>query len=468
MSSSSPIGRIAAILALVGALVVVLLLLLGGGSTYKVTAEFQNASQLVKGNSVTVAGVPVGKVGKIDLANDGQAEVELKIDDAGYSPLKSGTIATVRSQSLSGIANRYVELTMPAADKSGEEIKSGGTISQVDTVSEVDLDELFNTLDPETVAGLQGVIKGFAKSSDGVGAQANQGFYYFNPFLSTSRRVFGELNRDQSALESLIVDGASLTSTLAERSDEINTLVDGGQKTLSATGRQSEALASAVGQLPDFMRQFNTTAFNLRAALDDVDPLIDASKPVVRKLKPFTRNLRGFARDAVPAITDLDAIVAKPGPDNDLTELTQLQTPLGQIASGPVQRNGSSREGAFPAAARATTGDGLTQLSFLRPYVTVEGVSGWFDDFGHSGVYDANGGIARIAPPANLFTLSPGGVPNISPGSIIDQTNLDAIPGLDVGNNARCPGSGERGQTTDQLTYGGTIDCDPSQVPTGP
>jgi phospholipid/cholesterol/gamma-HCH transport system substrate-binding protein len=467
LSSSSPVGRIAAILALVGALVVVLLLLLGGGDTYKVTGHFQNASQLVKGNNVTVAGVSVGKVADIKLGDDGEALVEMDIKDSDYTPLKQGTTATVRSQSLSGVANRYVDLSLPPADKTGGQIDSGGEIDQQNTVSEVDLDQLFNTLDKPTIAGLQGVIKGFARSYDGVGAQANQGFYYFNPFLSTSRRVFGELNRDQPALESLIVDGASLTSALAAKSGDIDTLVNGGQKTLQAIGSQNRQLASAIGQLPDFMRQFNTTSFNLRAALDDVDPLINASKPVVKELKPFTKNLRGFAHGAVPAVDDLDHIVSKPGTDNDLTELTQLLTPVGQIASGPVDRNGASRPGALPAAASALK-DGLPQLSFLRPYVTVEGVSGWFDDFGHSGVYDANGGVARIVPAANLFTLGLNGLPNISLGSILNQDDLSAIPGLDVGNNARCPGSNERGSTDAQLTYNGTIDCDPNQVPPGP
>src|SRR5262249_33065329 len=153
---------------------------------------------------------------------------------------------------------------------------------------------------------------------------------------------------------------------------DIDKLVDGGSKALGAVGRQNQRLASAVGQLPDFMRQFNTTSFNLRAALNDVDPLIKASRPVVKELKPFSKNLRGFAKDAVPAVTQLDSLVAKPGSDNDLTELTQLLTPLGQIASGPVDRNGATREGALPAAGRALH-DSLPALSFLRPYVTVEG-----------------------------------------------------------------------------------------------
>ena len=51
----------------------------------------------------------------------------------------------------------------------------------------------------------------------GVGPQANRGLKYLNPFLSTSRRVFGELNSDQRAFEHLIVDTSQLSGALAER-----------------------------------------------------------------------------------------------------------------------------------------------------------------------------------------------------------------------------------------------------------
>ena len=152
------------------------------------------------------------------------------------------------------------------------------------------------------------MIKGFARSYDGVGAKANQGFYYLNPFLSTSRRVFGELNSDQAEPR-----GPGRRLRLAhldarrEAPRDIESLVGEPERDAGHDRRRSRpSLASAVGQLPDFMRQFNTTAVNLRAALDDVDPLIDATRPVARKLQPFAKRLRGFARDAVPTVKGLD------------------------------------------------------------------------------------------------------------------------------------------------------------------
>ncbi len=476
MPTSSVVGRFAAIFALIGAVAVVLLLVVGGGSTYTVTASFQNASQLVTGNNVTVAGVPVGSVKQISLSDDGQALVKLEISDSAYAPLPAGTHATVRSQSLSGIANRYVDLALPTNDTS-QRISSGGEITQADTTSEVDLDQLFNTLDKPTVSHLQQVIRGFARAYDGVGAKANRGFHYLNPFLSTSRRVFAELNSDQANLSGLVVDGASLMDTLDQKSPEISSLVSNLDGMLGTIGDEQSSLASAVSQLPDFMRQFNTTAVNLRAALDDVQPLIDATRPVARKLQPFAKRLRGFARGAVPTVKGLNGVINSPGQNNDLIELTRLQDPLARIGVGPVDRNGSSRPGALPASADSLK-NSLPQLSMLRSYSPE--LTGWFDDFGHSGFPDAFGGIGRISTTANTFSAGPpsAGVPcndvaeilKIPLGTSLCQTlsGSELTNALGIKDLRRCPGANERGLSEDQLTQGGTVDCDPTETPLGP
>ena len=158
MSKSSVIGRIAAIVALVIA-VVALVVMLSGGDDYEVTAEFENASQLVTGNQVVVGGVAVGSVSNIELGPSGQAEVTFSVDD-DYSPLRRGTVATVRSPSLSQIAGRQVQLTIPPDSEAGAPIPDGGTLSEQETVSAVDLDQLFNTLSPKTINDFKHVIEG--------------------------------------------------------------------------------------------------------------------------------------------------------------------------------------------------------------------------------------------------------------------------------------------------------------------
>ncbi len=459
--------RVAAVLALGCVVVLAVVLLLGfGGSSYTVTAQFQNASQIVKGNLVEVAGAKAGTVKNISLGDNGTAMVEMEITDE-YAPLSDATVATIRSQSLSGIANRYIQLDMPPGDAPGKPIPDGGELPLSQTVSEVDLDQLFNTLDTKTIGHFRQVIKGFARANAGVGPQTAQSYRYLNPFLSTSREVFAELTKDEDRFRHLIVDTSSLSGALAERAPDLEQFVSNSDVAFSAIASENQALADSIGQLPDFMRNFNTTAVNLRATLDDLDPLVAASKPVARKLPPLTNALRGFATDAVPTVRRLSAIVGKPGAGNDLTDLVALQPRLAKIAVGPVRRNGAVREGALKVGTQALTRS-LPQLAFLRPYVTIEGVSGWFDDFGHSGIYDANGGIGRISTTFNAFTFSVPGIPDLGGTPLTGPQQLAA--GLSTHNLRRCPGSNERnpGDNSTPFTDNGNLNCDTSEVPIGP
>src|SRR4051794_19170266 len=140
--SVSVAGRIAAVAAVVAAIVVVAVLLFAdGGGGYTVKVHFLNASQLVKGNLVEVGGTKAGSVQDIDITDDGQAVVTIKVDDA-YAPLRRGTRATIRQTSLSGIANRYVDLTLPATPRDGTklaEIEDGSVIGVDSTTTAVEL-----------------------------------------------------------------------------------------------------------------------------------------------------------------------------------------------------------------------------------------------------------------------------------------------------------------------------------------
>jgi phospholipid/cholesterol/gamma-HCH transport system substrate-binding protein len=484
------IGRVAALIALVVAVLAVVVLLGNGGDQYEVTAEFENAGQLVKGNEVVVGGTAAGTVKTIELGPQGQALVTFSVDEA-YAPLQRGTVATIRSPSLSQIAGRQIQLTLPVDSQGGDPIDDGGQLSEAETVSAVDLDQLFNTLSPATIKDFKHVIQGFEISYDGVGPQANRGLKYLNPFLSTSRRVFAELNSDQAAFENLIVDTSQLSGALAERAPDVSALVGNLNRMMNAIGDRRERLAQAIAMLPDFLRNANTTFVNLRAALDDVDPLVTASKPAARELRPFLAQLRAAAADAVPTVRDLDAIVKRPGEANDLVELTRIQPQLADKAIGSgapdcgrgpknaadlqTAADGDFTQGAFGEAVCSLDNSELN-LAFLRAY-TPELV-GWFDDFGHSGYIDAISGIGRISTSFNAFSLSaPGGLPNL----LDPLTPAELEAALDTGNTRRCPGGNERPVTdidpsddsvpfTDggALTDGVAGDCDPSQVLPGP
>jgi phospholipid/cholesterol/gamma-HCH transport system substrate-binding protein len=432
------------------------ILLLGGATDYVVKARFENASQLVKGNLVQVSGMPAGKVEDIRLTPDGQAELTLSIDDK-YAPLREGTIATVRMASLSGVANRYIDLRLPGAK--AQAIPDGGTIEQDSTTTAVDLDEIFDTLDEPTRKDLQRLIKGLDAQHARRGEQLNAGLLYLNPSLSSSSRLFRELNRDSKLLERFVVASSQLVTDLAERRDDVAGLVDNLATTTNAIGAEQQALATSVEQLPAFMRRANTTFLNLRAALDDLEPLVDDSKPVAKKLRPFLAELRPLARDARPTFRDLSQLLKQPGKGNDLIDLVKAQPALRDIAVNEVNENGKDRPGAFPASTKALE-EATPQVAHLRPY-TVD-LLGWFDDFSHSGTYDALGAASRVGIHASAFALLGGQLSPVPPALRDDA--LEAAVTTDQRN--RCPGGGDHKSEDGSRPWKPTPDfnCDPSQT----
>jgi phospholipid/cholesterol/gamma-HCH transport system substrate-binding protein len=437
---------VAGILFAAVAAVALLLLLLAAGGGYRVTAEFYDAGQLVEGNPVKVAGATVGSVEEVDVTSDGRAEVTFGVDDDEYAPLRQGTVAIVKQASLSGIANRFIDLHL--GPDGGAEIDDGGRIGPDRTRTAVELDEVFNLFTDDTRQAVKDLVEGSATSLRGRGEELRRGIHYLNPALSTGARLFAELSRDERLLERFLVDSSELVTALADRRDDLRGVVSNLGTTFGALGSQQDALAESIGLLPPFMRRANTTFVNLRAALDDVDPLVDASKPAVRRLGPFLDQARLFARDAEPTVTDLSRTIRSAGAANDLIELVRSFPPLARTALDPREINGAERRGAFPETVDALRA-GAPTIALGRPY-TPDFV-GWLDDFSTTGAYDAIGNLSR---------------------AWINISEPLYGPGPKVGQYRRCPGANEEpapdGSNVFSAEEQAALDCDGSQRSVGP
>jgi phospholipid/cholesterol/gamma-HCH transport system substrate-binding protein len=465
--NSSVIGRVAAIAAVAIAIVAVAVILLQGGSSYAVNAIFVNASQIVSGDLVEVSGSSIGTVSSISLTPNGQAELTLNITNKNYEPLRQGTQATVREASLSGIANRYVDLRLGPG--TGSPIANKGTIGTTETTSAVDLDQLFNTLDAPTRKGLQDVIQGSASEYAGQGKAAQAAWVYLNPAIASTSMLFREINKDTGKFTNFIVKSGNLVSDIATRRADLSGLVQHLASTTGALAGQHTALGQSIQELPPFMRLANTTFVNLRNALDDVTPLVDASKPVAPKLQKLLEQLKPLAQDSVPTVRDLANIVSRPGTNNDLTELTRLGVPLAAATVHNIQANGKLRPGAFPESTTALN-NSTPELATARPYAV--DLTGWFEGYTHPGTIDANGGSSRVAPIVGVGSVQNGTLNLLPPflNATLRQvlafgTGKPNSGGLlTFGQGDRCPGSMERGAV--YFPESG-FPCDPSQVPTG-
>ena len=459
------IGRLAALAAVVVALVAVAVIVLSGGTTYQVRAVFANASQIVSGDLVEVSGSQIGTVSKIALTPDGMAQLTLDITNKAYDPLPSGTQATVRELSLSGIASRYVDLRMGASN--APKIADNGVIPASNTTSEVDLDLIFDTLNGPTRKGLQDVFLGSAAQNKGKGKLEQAAFAYLNPAVAASSALFREINRNSGQFTNFLVKTGNLVTDVAQRSSDLSGLIQHLATTTGALAAQRTPLAQSLQRLPGFMRLANTTFVNLRSALNDLTPLVNTSKPVAPKLQKLLVQLRPLAYDSVPTVRDLSNIISRPGANNDLTELVRLGVPLAAATVRNVNVNGKVRPGAFPESTTSLN-QSTPELATARPYAV--DLTGWFEGYTHPGTVDANGSASRVAPVVGVGSISNGAL-NILPAfadpalrSILAFGTNGSGGLVTTGQGDRCPGSMERGAVYyPESGY----PCNPNEVPTG-
>jgi phospholipid/cholesterol/gamma-HCH transport system substrate-binding protein len=493
--NSSVIGRIAALAALAVAVVAVTVILLSGGSSYTVKAIFENASQLVSGDEVQVAGNPIGSVSKISLTPDGAAELTLTINNSQFVPLHQGTTAIIRQVSLSGIASRYVQLDLGPATK--PRIKDGGILPSSSTTSTVDLDEIFNTLNSATRKGLQDVFQGSASQYFGHAGEAQLAWQFLNPAIATASVLFRELNRNTNQFTRFITTSSHLVSDLSSRQGDLSGLVSHLSRTFTALANQHIALGQSLQRLPPFMRLTDTTFVNLRYALVDLTRLVNVTRPVAPKLQKLLQQLQPLAINAVPTVRSLSNVISKPGPANDLIELNRLAVPLAKATVGNVFADGKVRRGAFPVSTEALN-KAVPELAVGRPYAV--DLTGWFEGYSHPGVYDANGGVSRVAPVIGLGSVTgstPAPICTKLIQGILGKLGIKKCPigqglpllsnpaarlpfansVLTTGQGDRCPGSMERGPVDGSTSAGwapsGAVypesgfPCNPKEIPTG-
>jgi phospholipid/cholesterol/gamma-HCH transport system substrate-binding protein len=439
-----------AIAALAAAVIVLAIVFLSGGGGHKYTLIFQNAGQLVPDNQVLIGGSPAGTVESIGLTDNNLAEVKVEVEQE----LHEGTTAVIRATSLSGVANHYVSIS-PGPNNSPA-LADGATLGLSSTTTPVDIDQFFNTFPPPVRKGLSDFIRGNAAIYSGVGKQANDSYKYFGTALNRVTAFTRELNADQNLLSRFIVSSAKLTSAVAGRGEQLSSAVSNANTAFESIASQNEAFDQTLRELPPVLRQSNTTFVNLRAALDDLEPLVNTAKPATKELAPFLAELRPVFQKLVPFTHNLKLVVHRPGKGNDAADL---------LTTLPAVQKLTSK--AFPHSEAAISAF-QPNLNFIRAYTP-----DFFNALGKlgqvAGYYDGNGHYVRAATAAqNLFKYNAA------------TTELEPIkkeqqyePFESIHTHRRCPGGATQpaADGSNPFVGGGSVspsECNPADVPPGP
>ena len=426
--------------ALVVAVVALAIVALTSGPAYQVRLLFRDASGLVTGDSVLIGPSQVGSVQSIGLTPGGQAAVVIGLD-GDAAPLRRGTVARIVANGLAGIASHYITLQPAAAPAPA--IASGGTISESNTYSEVSLDQLFDTFNPLTRAGIRNLIRGQATSIAGRAADANRTLQYLDPALASTSQVTAELSRYEGQFDELLVKGSLAMQALASRSQQLTSLVSNTEQATGAIAQQSTALADSLALLPGTLSKSTATFAGLRRTLDALDPVVAAATPGARELPQLTTELDRFATTAGPTATALTSLIRS---DPGLVTLLRATPPLAAAAATAV-----------PALVTAMNAS-QPQLDYLRYYTP--DVVGALTNLGQAGAYfDANGHYLRTQPFFGAFGLS-------AANQLTSRPPSQRYHGLQV-VHGRCPGAAVQ-PAPDHSAPRHVPGCRPSSTPPGP
>ncbi|MGH2831277.1 MAG: MlaD family protein, partial [Solirubrobacteraceae bacterium] len=429
-------------LALVILIVAYLLFVTSGGATYKL--EFEDAGQLVKGDQVEVGGVPIGEIKNIQLTSQYKALITIHISGS-LVPLHEGSTAEIRQPSLSQVANRYIMIVPGPNNRPA--LSNGATLPTTQTKGLVDLDQVFDALNPRTRKGLANVIEGFAQQYSGAEAAANSDTQYFGPALNAVTHVFSELSADQPVLLHFLVNSSDALQILGAHSEHLTDLIENSDIAFKAIAVHDTALANGLHQLPGTFAAGTKTFTELPATFHALKEFIDASKPTTKPLITEFTKLNTLLKVTAPAVENLSHAVDQPGANNDLTDVALL-----------LPRLAKTLETGSPDAVKALE-ESVPVTSYFGPYSPE--LTGLFRDFGQdTAYYDANGHYARISPLFDAFKLG-------EKNTLTPVSPSQGIEGLKTHELRRCPGGGTQPAADGSSPFEdeGKLSCDPTEHP---
>ncbi len=239
----------------------------GGSKEYR--AEFVDATGVVEGDDVRIAGVKVGTVREITVVDRDRALVTFDVDDE--VALRESTHAGIRYRNLVG--QRYISLTDEVGDTA--RLEEGATIPVARTTPALDLTVLFN--------GFKPLFQALSPSD----------------INKLSYEIVQVFQGEGGTLESLLGHTASLTSTLAERDEVISSLITNLDQVLDHLADRDEQLSELIVNYKTLVSGLKNDREAILGSLEEISELSVETAGLVSGLEdPFVEDVAQLRRFA--------------------------------------------------------------------------------------------------------------------------------------------------------------------------
>ena len=346
--------------------------------SYFVRAVFDNASTIVPGEDVKIAGVVVGEISAMDVTEDNKAAVTLRINDYDFTPFKEDATCRIGFQGL--IGEKFVECEpgstgSPPLERIQEgEGKGERLLPVARTSSPVDLDLINNIMRLPYRERFSILISEFGTALAGRGGELNEVIHRSNPALRETSEVIEILAEQNRDLARLVRNSDTVLKPLSRERESVAGFIDKAGATAEATAERRGELRRQIELLPEFLseleplmadlegfaEQGTPVATDLRAAAPALGRLIEAQgtlatasresfpslgdalevgRPAVLRARPLIEDLNRLGKQLNPLSVDLDDLLTSLDETKGLERLNDLVY-YGGLATNGFDENG--------------------------------------------------------------------------------------------------------------------------------
>lgn len=296
---------------------------------YELEVAFTDANGLRAGDkaSVTVAGVPLGRVKEVRY-QAGRAIARLELSDAARGRIHADATAEIVPRSA--LNDRTIDI-LPGTS-SARPLPSGALIPANRTQSYVSSDRVIAVIDADTRAQMQILIGQLRVGVQGRAASGlRSALARLGPLVEHGGEVAEAVVRRRQLLTRLVDELDVIFTTLGRRGEQLTEVVGYGAATLRASGARQPELEASFRELP-------ATVDGLRRALDALGRLSGPLDPALARLRPFARRLpaglralRSFLPEGRALVGDLVGLTRQ---GRAVTSLGAALRELGAAAPG--------------------------------------------------------------------------------------------------------------------------------------
>ncbi len=410
---------------------------------YRFEASFLEATQLAAEADVRISGVSVGKVKKIELADDGRSDATIELRQE-FAPLPADTRAILRQKTLLG--EIYVELTPGSAKV--DALPEDGRLANTNIAPTVELDEILRSFDAKTQAGFRTWFTQLGLGVNRRGQDFNDLIAALPDFSQTTNRLVTVLNSQKRATRELIKNTGVVFDALSERDGQLSELIVNSNRVFEATASRDEQLAATFRNFPRFIDESELVLDRLVEFAGNANPVLVDLRPVGTNLSKVLVNTSKFAVDFKGLFVGLNRLVrvarkGLPAASRFLDDVAALLTELDPFLRNlnPLleyleldKRELNSFFANFAAATQAKSNAGVdagvAQYLRLIPSLVPEGLSIYPQRLGsnRTNPYTSPGGYEKLAQGLDSFNTNlcgVGGFPDLAPAPAGDAAAED-------------------------------------------